>query len=86
MCLGWDESSRFVKIYVNIPKCDQITNEQTSCEFTDTSFKLTVKNHDNKNHTLQIVKLARKIKPDASTCKVRKEKFLRHSTFLDSAV
>ena len=64
---------------MSIPKCDQITNEQTSCEFTDTSFRLTVKNHDNKNHTLQIVKLARKIKPDASTCKVRKEK--SHVTF-----
>ena len=78
MCLGWDESSKFVKIYVSIPKCDQITNQQTSCEFTDTSFKLTVKNHENKNHALQIVKLARKIKPDASTYKVRKVKFHRN--------
>ena len=77
MCVGWDESSKFVKIYVSIPKCDQITNEQASCEFTDSSFKLTVKNHDNKNHTLQIVKLARKIKPDASTYKVCTVKFCR---------
>jgi len=68
---GFDESSKFVKLYINIKNCNKLSSDQATCDFTDSSFKLTVSNHDEKNHQLQILRLAYKINPEKSTCKVK---------------
>lgn len=68
---GWDESSKFVKLYITLPNIDKLTNEQVTCDFTSTSFKCVVNNHNGKNHMLQVVKLAGSIVPSSSTCKVK---------------
>merc|ERR1711928_239192 len=51
---GWDESQKFVKVYVSLPNIDKLTQEQIACDFTGQSFKCTVNNHNGKNHTLEL--------------------------------
>lgn len=59
-----------MKIYITLKNADQVTNEQLAFEPTETSMKLTVQNHMDRNHTLNFLNLAFKIKPTESTCKV----------------
>ncbi|XP_002160778.1 calcyclin-binding protein isoform X1 [Hydra vulgaris] len=68
---GWDESSKFVRLYVTIPQIENLREDQISCEFTSTSVKFIAQNHLNKNHLLQIVGLAYSIVPKESTCKIK---------------
>jgi len=68
---GWDESSKFVKIYVTVKNIEQVNNEQLAFETTEDSMKLIVQNHMDRNHTLHFLNLAYKIKPSESTCKVK---------------
>merc|ERR1712142_709453 len=49
---GWDESSKFVKLYITLPNIDKLTDEQVTCDFTDISFKCIINNHNGKNHML----------------------------------
>jgi len=68
---GWDESQKFVKVYVSLPNIDKLTQEQINCEFTGQSFKCTVNNHNGKNHSLELPKLAGNILPANSTCRLK---------------
>jgi len=68
---GWDESQKFVKVYVSLPNIDKLTQGQISCDFTDQSFKCTVANHNGKNHVLEIPKVAGTIIPATSTCRLK---------------
>jgi len=68
---GWDESQKFVKVYISLPNIDKLTQEQITCDFTGESFKCNVKNHNSKNHVLEIPKLAGNIVPSTSTCRLK---------------
>jgi len=68
---GWDESQKFVKVYISLPSIDKLTQEQIVCDFTGQSFKCTVNNHNGKNHVLEIPKLAGNIVPATSTCRLK---------------
>lgn len=68
---GWDENIKFVKLYVTLPNIEKVTEEQISSAFTDVSFKVTVSNHNGKNHVIQVVKLAGTIIPELSHCRVK---------------
>merc|ERR1712002_125276 len=68
---GWDESQKFVKVYISLPNIDKLTQEQIGCDFTGQSFKCTVSNHNGKNHMLEIPKLAGVIVPATSTCRLK---------------
>lgn len=68
---GWDESKKFVKIYVTIKNAELIKEEQLNFERSERSMKLTVTNHMDRNHTLSFQTLAFEIKPSESTCKVK---------------
>lgn len=68
---GWDESAKFVKVYVSLPNIDKLTQEQIMCDFTEQSFRCTVNNHNSKNHVLEIPKLAANIAPATSTCRLK---------------
>jgi len=68
---GWDESQKFVKVYISLPNIDKLTQEQINCDFTGQSFKCNVFNHNGKNHVLEIPKLAGNIVPATSTCRLK---------------
>lgn len=68
---GWDESDKFVKIYVSLKNIEQVRADQLICDCTEKSFKLTISNHCERNHVLQIMNLAQNIKPSESSCKVK---------------
>jgi len=68
---GWDESQKFVKVYISLPSIDKLTQEQIVCDFTGQSFKCTVNNHNGKNHVLELPKLAGNIVPATSTCRLK---------------
>lgn len=68
---GWDESAKFVKVYVSLPNIDKLTQEQITCDFTNQSFRCSVNNHNSKNHVLEIPKLAGNISPATSTCRLK---------------
>jgi len=68
---GWDESPKFVKLYITIPNVEKLTEEQVKCDFTNISFKCVLNNHNGKNHMLQVVKLANTIVPSSSTCRIK---------------
>jgi len=70
---GFDESNKFVKLYINLKNCDQLKSEQATCDFDESSFKFVAHNHLGKNHQLQIQKLAYKIQPTLSSCKVKSD-------------
>merc|ERR1712135_13705 len=68
---GWDESQKFVKVYISLPNIDKLTQDQITCDFTGESFKCNVFNHNSKNHVLEIPKLAGNIVPSTSTCRLK---------------
>jgi len=68
---GWDESTKFVKVYITLPNVEKLTQEQISSDFTDKSFKFLANNHNGKNHMLEIPQLANKIVPSSSTCRIK---------------
>lgn len=68
---GWDESSKFVKIYVSLKNIEQVKDDQLSFEITETSMKLTVQNHMQRHHTLHFQNLAYNVKPSDCTCKIK---------------
>jgi len=71
-----DENSKFVKLYVSITDINKLTQEQITCDFSETSFKFIASNHLNKNHMLQVVKLAHKIIPSECTCRIKAGKII----------
>jgi len=68
---GWDESSKFVKLYITVPNIEKLTDDQVTCDLTNISFKCVLNNHNGKNHMLQVVKLANTIVPSSSTCRIK---------------
>lgn len=68
---GWDDGQKFVKVYITLPNVEKLTSEQITCDFTDISFKFVANNHNGKNYMLEIPKLANKIIPSSSTCRIK---------------
>lgn len=73
---GLDESSKFVKLYVSIADINKLTQEQITCDFSESSFKFVASNHLNKNHMLQVLKLAHKIIPSECSCRIKAGKII----------
>ncbi|XP_043109854.1 calcyclin-binding protein [Puntigrus tetrazona] len=70
---GWDQSDKFVKIYITLKGVHTIPAENVETSFTERSFNLLVKDLDGKNHQMAINNLlypiivaesSRKIKTD----------------------
>lgn len=68
---GWDEGQKLIKVYISVPDCGSLKQDQVSCDFTEQSFKVFISNHHGKNHVLEVVKLAGKINIAFSHCKVK---------------
>lgn len=68
---SWDQSDKFVKIYVTLQKAHTVPAENVTCEFTDRSMTLSVKSLENRDYTLVIKNLLEPIDASKSTWKVK---------------
>lgn len=58
---GWDQSDKFIKIFVTLKNAQTVPTENVFCNLTDNSMELHVKDLDNKDYVLVINKLLKPI-------------------------
>lgn len=68
---SWDQSDKFVKIYVTLQNAHTCPEENVLCTFTDRSMTLSVRNLGNRDYTLVIKNLLEPIDVAKSTWKVK---------------
>ncbi|KAF7286726.1 hypothetical protein GWI33_004349 [Rhynchophorus ferrugineus] len=73
---AWDQSQKFVKFYITLPKVNTVPAENVQCEFKEKSLELKVKNLENKDYVFKITQLLHCIEPKDSTCKVKNDLIL----------
>jgi len=73
---AWDQSDKFVKLYVTLQDVHTILLENVKCEFTAKSMELVVRGLNGKNCTLLINTLMCPIIPDGSYFKVKTDMVL----------
>ncbi|XP_030062162.1 calcyclin-binding protein [Microcaecilia unicolor] len=73
---GWDQSDKFVKIYITVNGVHQIPAENTQVSFTERSFEVLVKNLNGKNYSLTVNNLLKPISVEGSSRKVKKDAVL----------
>jgi len=60
---GWDQSDKFMKIYVSLAGLAGVTKDNITAEYTNNSFRLKVENVDGKNYQCHVGPLWAKIVP-----------------------
>ncbi|KAL6490206.1 hypothetical protein MHYP_G00005510 [Metynnis hypsauchen] len=73
---GWDQSDKFVKIYITLKGVHKITAENVEANFTERSVSVLVKNLDGKNHQMMINNLLCPIVVEESSRKVKTDMVL----------
>jgi len=68
---GWDQSDKFVKLYVTVDGITAADKDKVSCSFTVRGVTLTVSDVGGKNYQLVINNLAENISPDTSSFKAK---------------
>lgn len=68
---GWDQSEKFVKIYITLKGVHKIPAENVKVTFTEKTFVLLVKDLDGKNHQMTINNLLSPIDVQESSRKVK---------------
>nr|CAD7431814.1 unnamed protein product [Timema monikensis] len=68
---AWDQSDKFVKIYVTLKNVHTLDPGNVLCDYTNRSVVLHVNGLDNKNYTLPITNLLEEINKDQSYWKVK---------------
>lgn len=68
---GWDQSDKFVKIYITLPGVEALPKEKITSTFTSHSVDVVFHELDGKNHQFKIVRLCHNIVPDESYVKVK---------------
>ncbi|CAH3103922.1 hypothetical protein pdam_00014500 [Pocillopora damicornis] len=68
---AWDQSPKFVKIYINLPEVETLPEENISSKFTSKSMELKVLGLKGKNYHFQIINLLHPILPESSSVKVK---------------
>ncbi|KAK3907478.1 Calcyclin-binding protein [Frankliniella fusca] len=71
MNYAWDQSDKFVKIFVTLKNVHTIPAENVSCDFKDRSMELHVNGLENRNHHLPILNLLEEIDVEKSYWKVK---------------
>ena len=66
---GWDQSEKFVKIYITLPGVEKLPKEKISANFSPKGVELTVYELEGKNHQLQLPYLLHEIVPAESYVK-----------------
>ncbi|CAI9611538.1 unnamed protein product [Staurois parvus] len=73
---GWDQSDKFVKIYITLKDIQNIPADNVQVQFTERSFELLVKDLNGKNHTMTVNNLLKPIAPENSSRKVKTDTVL----------
>lgn len=68
---AWDQSSKFVKIYITLPEVETLPEGNVSSKFTSNSLELKVLGLKGKNYQFQMVNLLHPIVPESSSVKVK---------------
>ncbi|CAG0882861.1 unnamed protein product [Cyprideis torosa] len=68
---GWDQSEKFVKVYVTLNGVGRIPSTNVTCDFSASSFHLLVKDLEGKNYEMVIKDLLEDINPTDSHFKVK---------------
>lgn len=68
---GWDQSDKFVKIYITLTGVHQVPTENVQVHFTERSFDLLVKNLNGKNYSMIVNNLLKPISVESSSKKVK---------------
>jgi len=73
---GWDQSDKFMKIYVSVPDLEGCTKDNVTTKFTEKSFQLQVENLRGKNYRCHVGFLWSKIVPSDSSYKIKTDSIL----------
>ncbi|VFV43364.1 calcyclin-binding protein [Lynx pardinus] len=73
---GWDQSDKFVKIYITLTGVHQIPTENVQVHFTERSFDLLVKNLNGKSYSMIVNNLLKPISVEGSSKKVKTDTVL----------
>ncbi|NP_001086299.1 calcyclin binding protein L homeolog [Xenopus laevis] len=73
---GWDQSDKFVKIYITLKGVQNISADNLQVHFSERSFELLVNDLNGKNHTMTVNNLLKPISPEGSTKKVKTDTVL----------
>ncbi|XP_038613920.1 calcyclin-binding protein [Tachyglossus aculeatus] len=73
---GWDQSDKFVKIYVTLTGVQQVPLEDVQVHFAERSFELLVKNLNGKNYSMTVSNLLKPISVEGSSRKVKTDTIL----------
>lgn len=68
---GWDQSDKFVKLYVSLEGVEKLPKEKVNADFNSSSVDLVVRELQNKNRQLQIRNLLYEINPKESSVKTK---------------
>ncbi|KAF7241317.1 Calcyclin-binding protein [Varanus komodoensis] len=73
---AWDQSDKFVKIYITLSGVQHLPPENVQVHFTERSFDLLVKNLNNKNYTMTFNNLLNPISVESSSRKIKTDTVL----------
>ncbi|XP_066536929.1 calcyclin-binding protein [Hoplias malabaricus] len=73
---GWDQSDKFVKIYITLKDVHRISADNVEASFSERSFSILVKDLDGKNHQMIINNLLCPIVAEESSRKVKTDMVL----------
>lgn len=73
---AWDQSDKFVKIYLTLKDVQKIPSENVEVTFTERSFSVLVKELDGKNHQMNILNLLYPINEKESYKKIKTDMLL----------
>ncbi|KAM8931102.1 calcyclin-binding protein isoform 2-T2 [Pelodytes ibericus] len=73
---GWDQSDKFVKIYITLKGVHDIPVDNVQVQFKDRSFELLVKELNGKNYSMTVNNLLNPISPENSSKKVKTDTVL----------
>lgn len=73
---GWDQSDKYVKMYITLNGVHRIPSENVEVNFTDRSFSLLVKDLEGKNHQMTMINLLGPIDPKESFKKIKTDMVL----------
>ncbi|XP_057713774.1 calcyclin-binding protein [Corythoichthys intestinalis] len=73
---AWDQSEKFVKIYLTLKNVHNIPSEKVEVNFTERSFSVLVKELDGKNHQMTVLNLLYPIDEQNSSTKIKTDMVL----------
>ncbi|XP_050389782.1 calcyclin-binding protein [Patella vulgata] len=73
---GWDESDKFMKLYITFDNVQSLDKDNVKSEFTDKSIYLSVDGLNNKNYEVQINNLCEEIDASKSYHKIKSDMVL----------